>query len=153
MSSGLALRTPGSTVQTKPRTSTNGVCLDYPAGWYVAHPADNMHVMSVLAFLGTGSGYQVCTPWGDTVQCYSDIHLESDQVIVRLSELTTQVGGPFDAADAKWLNPGQDLVTVGACRRPTPSRPAPAGTNSDLALVGISRLRAPSWSGTRSMPT
>ena len=136
MSSGLALRTPGSTVQTETAHLDEwGLAFDYPAGWYVAHPADNMHVMSVLAFLGTGSGYQVCTPWGDTVQCYSDIHLESDQVIVRLSELTTQVGGPFDAADAKWLNPGQDLVTVGGLPATYSESTRTGWYESDLALV------------------
>jgi len=112
-----------------------GLAFDYPARWQVVRPLTNMPYISVLAFIGTGSGRQNCTPTGVILQCYSDIHLEPGQVMVRLSETSSPVGGPFDVADARWLGPGEGLTTVGGLPASYSESTRAGWYQSDLAMV------------------
>jgi hypothetical protein len=140
--SAAAPRQPVTSAQSEMTHLDNwGLSFDYPARWTVEKPSSNMPYISVLAFLGTGTGHQECNPVGPTFQCYSNIHLEPDQVVVKLSETAVQIGGPFDPAGARWLSPGQGLTTVGGLPA-TLSQTAYVGWyQSDLALVW--KLSAP----------
>lgn len=135
-SSTLDRQTTGATAQTQTvHVDDWGLAFDYPARWQVVQPLTNMRYISVLAFLGTGTGGQICSPTGVILQCYSDIHLEPGQVMVRLSEMSSPVGGPFDAADSRWLGPGQDLTTVGGLPASYSESTRTGWYQSDLAMV------------------
>jgi hypothetical protein len=129
---------PGRTVESQTvHLAQWGLTLDYPAAWRLSRAGSEADIgyITILAFLGSGTGQEICTPVGVTVQCYSDIHLQDDQVMVRLSQLTQPVGGPFDPADAKWVGPGQELVTVGGLPATFTQSSRSGWYSSDLALV------------------
>ena len=140
--SSLNRETTGASVQTQTvHVDAWGLAFDYPARWTIVRPTLNMRYISVLAFLGTGEGSQICTPTGVILQCYSNVHLGPGQVMVRLSETSTPVGGPFDAADVKWIGPGEDLTTVGGLPATYSESTRTGWYQSDLAMVWI--LSAP----------
>jgi hypothetical protein len=114
-----------------------GLQLDYPAGWQLNRSATEGDIgyITILAFLGTGTGQEICTPVGPTFQCYSDIRLGDNQVVLRLSELTQRIGGPFDPAESRWLGPGQTLVTVGGLPAGFSETTLSGWYQSDVALI------------------
>lgn len=121
----------------------NDLAFDYPATWHVSPSDLNEHYITVLDFLGTGSGSAACTQItpgpGDTfingTTCQTDIALGPGQVVVELlrSDGPPRVG-PIDPADRSFLGTGDRFVTVGGL-------PAVAGADtsrpwgSDLALT------------------
>jgi hypothetical protein len=102
----------------------DGLAFDYPASWHLSVSGLNMHYITVLDFLGTGSGSASCatiTPGpGDQfisgTQCGTDLQIKPGQVVVELSRSDGPPRvGPIDPTDPTQLSPysGETFVTVG----------------------------------------
>ena len=108
----------------------DGLAFDYPAAWSVTTSGLNEHYITILDFLGTGSGSAGCTlitpgpldQFISSTECGIDIKLDPGQVVVELSQ---QNGPPRVVID-----PG--LPTTGGGQRVTVGGlPAVASTNTD----------------------
>jgi len=100
----------------------DGLAFDYPASWKASVSGLNEHYVTILYFLGTGSGLATCaaiTPGPSDqfisgVQCGTDIKVGPGQVVVELSRQRGPPGlGPIDPTDPNGLSPGAKYVTVG----------------------------------------
>lgn len=100
----------------------DGLAFDYPASWKTSVSGLNMHYITILDFLGSGSGLATCaviTP-GPSDQfiggseCGADLTVGAGQVMV---ELSRQDGpprpGPIDPSDPTGIESGGKYVTVG----------------------------------------
>jgi hypothetical protein len=115
------------------RFDRDGLAFDYPAGWSAVPSGLNMHYITILDFVGSGSATAACaqvTPGpSDTfissTRCSTDLTLGPGQVEL---ELSRQDGpglfGPIDPSDPSRLEPGSRYVTVGGL-------PAIASTSTD----------------------
>jgi hypothetical protein len=104
------------------RFDRDGLVFDYPASWKASVSGLNMHYVTILDYIGTGSGLATCTAItpgpGDQfisgTQCGSNVKVDPGQLVVTLSR---QDGpprpGPIDPADASALAAGEEYVTVG----------------------------------------
>lgn len=100
----------------------DGLVFDYPAEWKATVSGLNEHYITILDFLGTGSGLASCQPMtpgpGDQfiggTTCGTDVSVGPGQVLL---EIDLSVGpprpGPIDPADPAGLQAGQKYVTVG----------------------------------------
>lgn len=100
----------------------DGLAFDYPASWKTSVSGLNMHYITILDFLGTGSGLATCTAitpgpsdkFISSEECGASLTVDAGQVMV---ELSSQDGpphpGPIDPSDLKALAAGQKYVTVG----------------------------------------
>ncbi len=105
----------------------DGLAFDYPASWHVMPSGVNLHYITILDFLGTGSGAEVCktfTPppdqrlsgpvpgWG--IECGPVTDVRPGQILVTIS----RNDGPFylspiDPSDQSGLSGTARYVTVG----------------------------------------
>jgi hypothetical protein len=100
----------------------DGLAFEYPASWKTSVSGLNMHYITVLDFLGTGSGLATCTaitpgPSDQFIgggQCGANLTVGPGQVMV---ELSRQDGpprpGPIDPSDPTGIESGGKYVTVG----------------------------------------
>jgi hypothetical protein len=100
----------------------DGLAFDYPASWNTSVSGLNMHYVTTLDFLGTGSGLATCntiTPGPSDnfisgTECGNSLTVDPGQVVV---ELLRSDGpprpGPIDPNDSNALSIGQKYVTVG----------------------------------------
>jgi hypothetical protein len=81
----------------------DGLAFDYPATWTVSPSGVNLHLITVLDFLGTGTGRETCTVvtpgpgiFGGA-SCEAQFQIEPGQVVVEIS-IGTGPGGlaPID---------------------------------------------------------
>jgi hypothetical protein len=100
----------------------DGLAFDYPAAWMATTSGQNMHYVTVLDYIGTGSGLATCVPVtpGPTDQfisgtnCGANVSVGPGQVVV---ELMRQDGPPrpgaINPSDPSGLDPTSKYVTVG----------------------------------------
>lgn len=100
----------------------DGLIFDYPASWRASVSGLNMHYVTILDYIGTGTGLATCTAitpgpsdqFLSGSQCGSNVKVDPGQLVVTLSR---QDGpprpGPIDPADASALAAGEVYVTVG----------------------------------------
>ena len=97
----------------------DGLAFDYPASWKASVSGLNEHYVTILYFLGTGSGLATCaaiTPGPSDqfisgVQCGTDIKVGPGQVVVELSRQRGPPGlGPIDPTDPPDLTDPTDLI-------------------------------------------
>jgi hypothetical protein len=102
----------------------DGLAFDYPAGWHVSVSGLNMHYVTILDFVGTGSGSGYCrgiTPGpSDTflsgTECGVNFGIQPGQVVVEISRSDGPPrAGPIDPTDPSQLDSSvsQRFVTVG----------------------------------------
>jgi hypothetical protein len=100
----------------------DGLVFDYPADWQASVSGLNEHYITILDFLGTGSGLATCTAltpgpsdqFLSGTQCGTDIRVDPGQVMVELSRSDGPGGlGPIDPADPSGIAYGGKYVTVG----------------------------------------
>ena len=98
----------------------DGLAFDYPASWSASVSGQNMHYVTILDFLGTGSGLATCTTitpgpsdqfLGET-DCGSNLTLGPGQVVVELARQDGPPHGPIDPTNAGALSPGDRYVSV-----------------------------------------
>jgi hypothetical protein len=99
-----------------------GLAFDYPATWKDSVSGLNMHYVTILEYLGTGSGLATCqaiTPGPNDnfisgTECGSNVNVGPGQVMVTLSKQDgPPMGGPIDPSDPSHLPSGGKYVTVG----------------------------------------
>jgi len=131
----------------------DGLAFDYPASWKTSVSGLNMHYITILDFLGTGSGLATCTAitpgpsdkFISSEECGANLTVGAGQVMVELSSQDGPPrGGPIDPNDPSGLDPAGKYVTVGGCRPSSRTRARP--------LTGRSRYRATSRAAISSMP-
>ena len=100
----------------------DGLAFDYPAAWTATTSGQNMHYVTVLDFIGTGSGLATCVPvtpgpsdqFISGTNCGANVTVGAGQVVV---ELMRQDGpprpGPINPSDPSGLDPTSKYVTVG----------------------------------------
>ena len=100
----------------------DGLAFEYPASWKTSVSGLNMHYITILDFLGTGSGLATCTaitpgPSDQFIsgsQCGANLAVGAGEVVV---ELSRQDGpprpGPIDPSDPTGIESGDKYVTVG----------------------------------------
>lgn len=100
----------------------DGLAFSYPASWQASVSGVNMHYVTILDFLGTGSGRASChsvTPGpGDKfisgTECGTDFKIDPGQVVVELSRQDgPPMPGPIDPANPSGIEPGERYVAVG----------------------------------------
>ena len=100
----------------------DGLAFDYPASWKTSVSGFNMHYVTILDFLGTGSGTANCkttTPgpgdqFTESQECGADLTVGPGQVVVTLSSSDGPPrSGPIDPNDPNGIGPGGTYVTVG----------------------------------------
>lgn len=99
----------------------DGLAFDYPASWHTSVSGVNLHYITVLDFLGSGSGMEACevmTPnpsgIGGGEECAPDLQISPGEVVVELS-IFDGMGreDPIDPTDSAALAAGEKYVTVG----------------------------------------
>ena len=100
----------------------DGLAFDYPASWKTSVSGLNMHYITILDFLGTGSGLATCTAitpgpsdkFISSEECGANLTVGAGQVMVELSSQDGPPrGGPIDPNDPSGLDPAGKYVTVG----------------------------------------
>jgi len=100
----------------------DGLAFDYPASWNTSVSGLNMHYVTILDFLGTGSGLATCeaiTPGPNDKflsgsQCGANLTVGVGEVMVELSRQDGPPGpGPIDPGNPNALDPRGKYVTVG----------------------------------------
>jgi hypothetical protein len=100
----------------------DGLAFDYPASWKTSVSGLNMHYITILDFLGTGSGLATCTAitpgpsdkFISSEECGANLTVGAGQVMVELSRGDGPgQRGPIDSSDLNALSAGQRYVTVG----------------------------------------
>jgi hypothetical protein len=119
----------------------DGLAFDYPASWTASVSGQNMHYVTILDYLGTGSGLAKCTDItpgpGDQflggTECGSDLTVGAGEVVVELSRQDGPPRGPIDPTDPTALSSGDKYVTVAGL--PAISRlGGPRTADADLVL-------------------
>jgi hypothetical protein len=100
----------------------DGLAFDYPAAWTATTSGQNMRYVTVLEYVGTGSGLATCVPVApgpsdqfiSGTNCSDTVKVGPGQVVV---ELMQQDGpprpGPINPSDPSGLDPTSKYVTVG----------------------------------------
>jgi hypothetical protein len=100
----------------------DGLAFDYPAAWSTSAPEVDMHYVTILAFLGTGSGRAECASasagQGDQIvgstMCRYDLTGDPGQV---MDQLWLEDGpfehGPIDPSDPSGVTQGGNYTEVG----------------------------------------
>jgi hypothetical protein len=116
------LRSQTDSVGSLAHFDRDGPAFDYPASWRTSVSGLDEHYISILDFLGTGSGLATCntiTPGPSDnfisgTECGDTLTVDPGQVVV---ELLRSDGpprpGPIDPNDPSALSIGQKYVTVG----------------------------------------
>ena len=114
--------TPTAPTGTLAHFDRDGLAFDYPASWTASVSGFNMHYITILDFLGTGTGLATCTaitpgpaePSLEGTECGAYLHVGSEQVAVELSlQDGPPRGGPIDPTNPAGLGSGEKYVTVG----------------------------------------
>jgi hypothetical protein len=117
----------------------DGLAFDYPASWRTSVSGLNMHYVTILDFLGTGSGLATCTAvtpgpsekFLSGVECGANLTVGPGQVMVELSSQDGPFfGGPIDPSDPAGIASGGTYVTVGGL----PAIFSDSGTTLDWTL-------------------
>lgn len=98
----------------------DGLAFDYPASWTASVSGQNMHYVTILDYLGTGSGLATCTTitpgpsdqFLSGTECGSDLTVGAGEVVVELARQDGPPRGPIDPTNASALSPGDKYVIV-----------------------------------------
>jgi len=109
-----------ATAASLTRFDQDGLAFDYPASWAWMPSGLNMHYMTILGFVGSGSGTATClliTPGPSDsfisgTSCGADVKLQPGQVVVQVRRQDGPPHGPIDPSDPSQLEPGARFVTV-----------------------------------------
>lgn len=100
----------------------DGLAFDYPASWNTSVSGLNMHYVTMLDFLGTGSGLATCeaiTPAPNDkflsgTRCGTNLNVGVGEVMVQLSRQDGPgLSNPIDPSNPNALDPPGKYVTVG----------------------------------------
>jgi hypothetical protein len=147
-SASAASKTPTAPAGTLAHFDRDGLAFDYPASWTASVSGFNMHYITILDFLGTGTGLATCTAitpgpadqFLTSTECGAYLHVQPGQVAVELSSQDGPPHGPIDPTNPAGLSSGEKYVTVGGL---------PATFQDDL-VSGSGAMVALNW--TLSMP-
>ena len=126
----------------------DGLTFDYPASWSTSVSGLNMHYVTILDFLGTGSGLATCTTttpgpsdqFLSETDCGSNLTVGPGQVVVELSRQDGPPHGPIDPTNASALSLGDKYVTVAGLpaifRATSPRSAADLALEWDLSVPG-----------------
>jgi hypothetical protein len=100
---------------------SDGLAFDYPASWQTSVSGLNMHYITILEFIGTGSGLATCeaiTPGPSDLfisgsQCGTNLKVGPGQIVVQLSRADGPPSPPIDPSDPRGISAGGAYVTVG----------------------------------------
>jgi hypothetical protein len=101
--------------------SDPAIVFEYPSEWHASGQFLNMHYVSILGYVGTGTGDAYCTNltpgpsdnWLSSTECGSHETVDPGQMLLKISTQDGPPGnGPIDPADAGRLQPGESYVTV-----------------------------------------
>jgi len=113
---------PGATPGGLAHFDRDGLAFDYPASWKASVSGLNMHYVTILDFVGTGSAMATCTAltpgpndkFISGTECGAHLTVGAGQVVVQVSR---QDGPPqpgsIDPSDPKGIESGEKYVTVG----------------------------------------
>ena len=130
---------PGATPGGLAHFDRDGLAFDYPASWKTSVSGLNMHYVTILDFLGTGSGLASCTAitpgpndkFISGTECGAHLTVGAGQVVV---EVSLQEGPPglglIDPSDPSGIDSGGKYVTVGGL----PAIFSDSGTTLDWTL-------------------
>ncbi len=113
---------PGTAPSGLAHFDRDGLAFDYPASWKASVSGLNMHYVTILDFVGTGSAVATCTAltpgpnetFISGTECGSDLTVGPGEVVVELSLQDGPPGpGPIDPNDPSALDPAGKYVTVG----------------------------------------
>jgi hypothetical protein len=99
----------------------DGLAFDYPASWRLTASGQNMHYITILDFLGTGSGLATCaavTPGPSDLfisgtDCGADMNVGPGEVEVQLSRGDGPPHGPIDPSASFAIGDAGSHVVVG----------------------------------------
>jgi hypothetical protein len=102
------------------RFDQEGLAFDYPASWAWMPSGLNMHYITILGFVGTGTASAACeqiTPGpSDSFisgsRCGADVKLQPGQVVVQVRRQDGPPHDPIDPSDPRLLEAGGHFVTV-----------------------------------------